>query len=251
MDRQQPKTTFGLSPRLRLIDWKRTKDLPAKFASGYQSLKAPLQHLPDAAGIKYRLQLNVYRWILEKYYNKAVASMFIVCLHPEHESPWVDEVPVMEAEVEAVMAARRSVLDVTDAKGDVCGGCFAVAESKTQGQSETCPMDTSDVYGGAAVASLSGRMPLDIAMLINAFAEERRAEWVAKAVLANHCRKIITAFLGPDDTGFWLCPGPEQLRCLCHSGRHEVPVMDVEVVPVLDDVLGGGAFDEDGAMVSE
>ena len=57
--------------------------------------------------------------------------MFIVCLHPEHESPWVDEVPVMEAEVEAVMAARRSVLDVTDTKGDVCGGCFAVADSKT------------------------------------------------------------------------------------------------------------------------
>ena len=54
--------------------------------------------------------------------------MFIVCLHPEHDSPWVDEVPVMEAEVEAVMAARRSVLDVIDTKGDVCGGCFAVDE---------------------------------------------------------------------------------------------------------------------------
>jgi len=94
-------------------------------------------------------------------------------------------------------------------------------------------------------------MPLEIAMLINAFAEERRAEWVAKAVLVNHCRKIITTFLGPDDTGFWLCPGPEQLRCLCHSGRHEISVMDVEVGPILKDVLGGGAFDEDGAMVSE
>ena len=195
-------------------------------------MRPPLQHLPDATGMKYRLQINVYRFLLEKYYEHKVSQMLIVCIHPELGGvPWVDSVPRMEVEIEDMMVHRKNMV--------------------AQGQSESCPMDTSDVYGGAAVASVSGRMPLEIAMLINAFAEERRAEWVAKAVLANHCRKIITAFLGPDDTGFWLCPGPEQLRCLCRSGRHEVPVMDVEVGPVLNDVLGGGAFDEDGAMVSE
>ncbi len=77
--------------------------------------------------------------------------MFIVCLHPEHDSPWVDEVPVMEAEVEAVMAARRSVLDVIDTKGDVCGGCFAVDEdgSVLLSCSLRCQED-GDAPGGAS-----------------------------------------------------------------------------------------------------
>ena len=159
-------------------------------------MRPPLQHLPDATGMKYRLQINVYRFLLEKYYEHKVSQMLIVCIHPELGGvPWVDSVPRMEVEIEEMMVHRKSMV--------------------TQGQSESCPMDSSDVYGGAAVASVSGRMPLEIAMLINAFAQERRAARVAKAVLANHCRKIITAFLGPDDTGFWLCPGPEQLRCLC------------------------------------
>ena len=93
----------------------------------------------------------MYRWIVQKYYNKDVASMFIVCLHPEHESPWVDEVPVMDAEVEAVMAARRSVLDAIDTKDDVCGGCYAVDEDGAVFLAccLSCQED-GDVLGGAS-----------------------------------------------------------------------------------------------------
>ena len=69
-------------------------------------MAAPLDHLPDAQGIKYRLQLNVYRFILEKYYGFVVSSMLVVCLHPDLEVPFVEEVPHMPTETCEIMALR-------------------------------------------------------------------------------------------------------------------------------------------------
>ena len=113
---------------LVLFDWKRTKNLPHKYENQWSYMCPPLQHLPNSTGIKYRLQLNCYRWILEKYYQQCVSHMFIACLHPEHQHPWVDEVPVMEWEVEVIMQSKRGqccpLEDVDDepCAADVCGG---------------------------------------------------------------------------------------------------------------------------------
>ncbi|CAJ1399189.1 unnamed protein product [Effrenium voratum] len=41
---------------LVLFDWKRTKGLPDKFENRFACMKPPLGHLPDATGVKYRLQ---------------------------------------------------------------------------------------------------------------------------------------------------------------------------------------------------
>lgn len=93
---------------LRLFDWKRAKNLSAKFTNLYRALLPPLTHLPDATGVKYCLQLNIYRFMLQKYYGQLVSAMFIVCLHPELTAPWVVyPVPIMEAEVEEIMALQR------------------------------------------------------------------------------------------------------------------------------------------------
>ena len=52
-------------------------------------------------------QLNVYRWILEHYYDVHVAEMFVVCLHPDNgDSAFIDTVPVIP-EVEELMAIQR------------------------------------------------------------------------------------------------------------------------------------------------
>ena len=78
--------------------------------------------LPDAQGIKYRLQLNVYRFILEKYYGFVVSSMLVVCLHPDLEVPFVDEVPHMPKETCEIMALRVQDPLHVSSTGDVCGG---------------------------------------------------------------------------------------------------------------------------------
>ena len=69
----------------------------------------PLHHLPDCKGIHYRLQLNVYRYILERYYDLTVSLMLVVSVHPEYDDmPFVDVVPRMEDEVSALVALQRS-----------------------------------------------------------------------------------------------------------------------------------------------
>ena len=43
-----------------------------------------ISHLPDANFWKYSLQLNTYKWILEKNYGKKISNMFLVWLHPNN-----------------------------------------------------------------------------------------------------------------------------------------------------------------------
>ena len=50
-----------------IIDWKWSKNLQSKFSNDFQRMKSPLSHLDDCAGNHYSLQLNVYKYLLEKY----------------------------------------------------------------------------------------------------------------------------------------------------------------------------------------
>ena len=92
-----------------IFDWKRTKDLRSKYQNSWASMKSPLAHLPDCCGIHYRLQLNVYKYMLEKSYDLRVKAMLVVCLHPDNKEtgPFVDHVPDMSTEVEAVLQSHR------------------------------------------------------------------------------------------------------------------------------------------------
>ena len=37
-----------------------------------------LSHLPDANGVHYSLQLNIYKKMLEKNYNKVVRDLYLI-----------------------------------------------------------------------------------------------------------------------------------------------------------------------------
>ena len=93
---------------LVIVDWKRTAHLSGKYQNAYQNLKEPLSHLPDCAGIHYRLQLNCYRYLIQKYYNLSVTRMVVVSCYPNDSGrPFVDDVPVMEWETERLMSFQR------------------------------------------------------------------------------------------------------------------------------------------------
>ena len=103
-----------------LADWKRTAELRNKFVSS-SKMRHPLSHLDDCAGMQYRLQLNAYRYILEKYYGLTISRMVIVC-HPDNGSmPFIDEVPRMESATAAMMQTRRK-----DQAGGAAGGALPV-----------------------------------------------------------------------------------------------------------------------------
>ena len=68
---------------LQIYDWKRSKKVVKenKWASAIVDC---ISHLPDANFWKYSLQLNTYKWILEKNYGKKISNMFLVWLHPNN-----------------------------------------------------------------------------------------------------------------------------------------------------------------------
>ncbi|CAE7036636.1 unnamed protein product [Symbiodinium sp. CCMP2592] len=105
-----------------LFDWKRTKQLRRKYVSLWSTMKQPLSHLDDCAGIHYRLQLNLYKYLIEKYYGLRVAAMYVVCLHPDNqeEGPFIDCVPDMPSEVDAILEVRR--LKLAGQSCDYIGG---------------------------------------------------------------------------------------------------------------------------------
>ena len=65
---------------LILMDWKRSKEI--KHSNRFQKGLSPIESLDDCNYNHYCLQLNTYRYIIEREYNKNVLAMFIVVFHP-------------------------------------------------------------------------------------------------------------------------------------------------------------------------
>ena len=66
---------------LMIYDWKRCKEI--KKGNRWQSAKTNcISHLEDCNFNHYSLQLNTYKYILEKNYDEKVSEMYLVCLHP-------------------------------------------------------------------------------------------------------------------------------------------------------------------------
>lgn len=86
-----------------IVDWKRTKRTRLNNEAFGKFMRRPLCSVPDCTLWHYRLQLNAYRFILEKYYGQIVSSMYIVGTNPDNgDQPYVDEVPRMQTETQAL-----------------------------------------------------------------------------------------------------------------------------------------------------
>lgn len=92
-----------------IIDWKRCKHLDHDVVSKFgKTMKSPLSHLHDCSGCRYTLQLSIYAWILEKYYNMKISGLALCSLHPDH--PFHTWMPYLKVEVEYLMEQRRHKL---------------------------------------------------------------------------------------------------------------------------------------------
>ena len=82
---------------ITILDWKRTKSIC--FDNAFRRLKEPLEHLPEANGWLYCLQLNVYKWMLETEAVLHVSSMYLGQVHPCLPRAKLIEVPCMRDEL--------------------------------------------------------------------------------------------------------------------------------------------------------
>ena len=96
---------------LQIYDWKRCKEIK-KENNWDSSITECISHVPDANFWHYSLQLNTYKWLLEKNYGKKVTNMYLVCLHPnnKNKSYLRYEVPDMTNEINDLMNLRRDML---------------------------------------------------------------------------------------------------------------------------------------------
>ena len=95
---------------LAIYDWKRAESI--KDENKWQKGLGPINHLPDTNYWHYSLQLNVYRYIIQKYYGFTVSELALVILHPINPSYKVMKLNLMDEEVQDMMAARKAALDL-------------------------------------------------------------------------------------------------------------------------------------------
>lgn len=85
---QRPDGTFAL------YDWKRIKEL--KRDNPWEKGKGACASLDHCNGVHYTLQLNLYRWMLQKHYGITVSEMNLILFHPDHDEFERVRVPEMD-----------------------------------------------------------------------------------------------------------------------------------------------------------
>lgn len=93
-----------------IYDWKRSKEI--KYTNNYSHGKGPVVSLDDCNYNHYCLQLNMYKYILETYYNMIVVDMYLLVLHPNYSNYVQIQVPVMKEYIDNLIHFRKKQLDL-------------------------------------------------------------------------------------------------------------------------------------------
>lgn len=91
-----------------IADWKRSKEI--KMTNKWERGIYPLTDIDNCNYWHYVLQLNVYRLIIEKYYDKQVSSMFLVILHPNQDNYIKITVPRVWEPLSRMLTFRKNQL---------------------------------------------------------------------------------------------------------------------------------------------
>ena len=99
----------------------------------FQSGFGPVSHFPDSNYWHYTLQLNLYRWLLEKHYGIVVSEMALVIMHPNNANYKRYKLNRLDEEIEGVIEARRAA--VARGKGEVA--YFSVSDMADEDDHDT------------------------------------------------------------------------------------------------------------------
>ena len=93
---------------LSIYDWKRSKDISKVNGWNKFAINPLICHMPDSNFWHYALQLNTYKAILERKYDKVVTKLCLVRLHPDNEEKTYEllEVPILRKEIEELFEER-------------------------------------------------------------------------------------------------------------------------------------------------
>ena len=102
------KKKKGDDKNLIMYDWKRSKKITDEnnFEKGFP----PVEHLPNSNYWHYSLQLNIYKKILEKNYDKVIDEMYLLSLHPNNSGYLKIKVPDLSEEVNNIFNLRKLMI---------------------------------------------------------------------------------------------------------------------------------------------
>jgi hypothetical protein len=94
-----------------IYDWKRSKEIKKTSYNKWGKI-ACISHIPDSNYWHYCLQLNTYKYILEKNYGIKIRDMYLVCLHPENKNNNYQHIKVVDLynEVNELLNLRKNSL---------------------------------------------------------------------------------------------------------------------------------------------
>lgn len=115
---------------LEIYDWKRCKKIEKTSGFNKWAKTQCIDHLPDTNYWHYALQLNTYKYLIEKNYGKKVKNMYLVCLHPDNSNKnfMRFKLPHLNEEITDLMDLRKKMVEkekekpyftVTDTSGNV------------------------------------------------------------------------------------------------------------------------------------
>jgi hypothetical protein len=95
---------------LHIYDWKRSKKICKTNYYDSSAITPCISHLPNCNFWHYALQLNTYKYIIEKHYQKIISKMVIVICHPNNDSFISLEIPDLSKEINDLMELRFNTL---------------------------------------------------------------------------------------------------------------------------------------------
>lgn len=93
-----------------IYDWKRSKEI--KYENRFGHGKGPVHTLDDCNYIHYSLQLNMYKFLLETYYDIKVKSLHLLILHPNHDTYIKIDIPFMDSHINKLIEFRKKQLSL-------------------------------------------------------------------------------------------------------------------------------------------
>jgi len=98
---------------LSIYDWKRAKDISRINTFNKYAITPTICHMPDSNFWHYALQLNTYKAILTRKYNKTVKDLYLVRLHPDAEERTYEliRLPDLSFDIQILFKERRQELE--------------------------------------------------------------------------------------------------------------------------------------------
>ena len=123
--------------RVSIYDWKRCKEIKMEGFRGKSSKTEAISHLPDSNFWHYSLQLNTYKYLLEKNYNKVIKGMYLICLHPNNKNKnyLKYKVPVLKDEIKDLMKMRLEMVKKENML-KTCDWCYKSKDVKVFNKDE-------------------------------------------------------------------------------------------------------------------